>query len=66
MLGFHPRTVVEDIAEACRKQVYSIVSSVDNWANMTHGRPVGSELTEDEVSDLVSSTPNRCFEFVLN
>jgi hypothetical protein len=46
--------VVEDISEACRKEIYSIAGSIDHWAEMTHGRPVGTTLTEEEASDLVS------------
>ena len=46
--------MVEDISEACRKEIYSIAGSIDHWAEMTHGRPVGTNLTEEEASDLVS------------
>jgi hypothetical protein len=51
-MGFHPRTVVEDISEACRKEIYSITSTISNWVDSN-----GFKETAEEAVDAVSRGP---------
>lgn len=50
-MGFHPRTVAEDISEACRKEIYTIVHSINGWIETKH-----EAETPDEIADVVSTS----------
>ncbi|WWC71839.1 uncharacterized protein I206_105798 [Kwoniella pini CBS 10737] len=37
LVGFHPRTLCHDIAEAARKEIYIILDAIENWARNAGG-----------------------------
>jgi hypothetical protein len=44
--------VVEDISEACRKEIYSITSTISSWVDSN-----GFKETAEEATDAVSRGP---------
>lgn len=44
--------MVEDISEACRKEIYSITSTISNWVESN-----GFKETAEEAADAVSRGP---------
>ena len=46
--------MVEDISDACRKEIYNIVTSVSTWISSKH-----EATTEAEFADMVRNTFSR-------